>query len=153
MATVADGYPLYYEAANEHGLAVAGLNFPGFAHYFDPVPDKDNIAPFEFVPWILSQCKNLSDAREMLKNTNLCSISFSEALPLSPLHWMISDREETITVDTSTVLWTGNITTDILEVNTLEHVKINSFIIGVNGCLALFNLEELVVLKHSDYTV
>ena len=59
MATVVDGYPLYYEAANEHGLAMAGLNFPGNAHYFEEMEGKDNVAPFEFVPWILGQCKNL----------------------------------------------------------------------------------------------
>lgn len=101
MATVAEHYPLYYEAANEHGLAMAGLNFPGFAHYFDPAPNKDNIAPFEFIPWILAQCKNLSDARTLLKRINLCSISFSEELPLSPLHWMIADRENAITVEST----------------------------------------------------
>ena len=62
MATVANGYPLYYEAANEYGLAMAGLNFPGNAHYFEEMPEKDNIAPFEFVPWILGQCKDLAQA-------------------------------------------------------------------------------------------
>ena len=33
MGTVVDGYPLYYEATNEHGLSVAGLNFVGNAAY------------------------------------------------------------------------------------------------------------------------
>ena len=32
MATVADNYPLYYEATNEMGLSMAGLNFPDNAH-------------------------------------------------------------------------------------------------------------------------
>ena len=27
MATMADGYPLYYEATNEKGLSMAGLNW------------------------------------------------------------------------------------------------------------------------------
>lgn len=99
MATVAENYPLYYEAANEHGLAVAGLNFPGNAHYFNEKPEKDNIAPFEFVPWILGQCKDLADARKLLERINLCNIHFSEALPLSPLHWIIADRDGAITVE------------------------------------------------------
>lgn len=99
MATVAENYPLYYEAANECGLAIAGLNFPGNAHYFEEVPGKDNITPFEFVPWILSQCKNLCEARQLLKNMNLCNIPFSEKWPLSPLHWIIADREGAITVE------------------------------------------------------
>lgn len=99
MAMIAEDYPLYYEAANEYGLAMAGLNFPGNAHYFDPVPGKDNIASFEFIPWILAQCKNLSEARERLKNLNLCNVPFSEAFPLSPLHWILADRSGAITVE------------------------------------------------------
>ena len=99
MATVAQDYPLYYEAANEHGLAMAGLNFPGNAHYFAEMPDKDNIAPFEFVPWILGQCKNLTEARKLLEKINLCNIPFSEEFPLSPLHWIIADRCGAFTVE------------------------------------------------------
>lgn len=99
MAMVAEDYPLYYEAANEHGLAMAGLNFPGNAHYFDEIPEKDNIAPFEFVPWILGQCKDLADVRALLAKINLCNIHFSKEFPLSPLHWIIADRTGAITVE------------------------------------------------------
>lgn len=102
MATVAEGYPLYYEAANECGLAMAGLNFPGNAHYFDEIPGKDNIAPFEFIPWILGQCENLAEARQLLDKLNLCSIHFSEEFPSSPLHWIIADRSGAITVESMT---------------------------------------------------
>ena len=35
MAFVADGYPLYYDAVNEKGLGMAGLNFVGNAVYED----------------------------------------------------------------------------------------------------------------------
>ena len=99
MATVVDVYPLYYEAANEHGLAMAGLNFPGNAHYFEEMEGKDNVAPFEFVPWILGQCKNLKQAQKLLKRINLWNVSFSEELPLSPLHWIIADKKAAITVE------------------------------------------------------
>ncbi len=99
MATVAEEYPLYYEAANEHGLAMAGLNFPGNAHFFEEIPGKDNIAPFEFIPWILGQCKNLCDARKLLEKINLCCIHFSEEYPVSPLHWLVADRTGSITVE------------------------------------------------------
>ena len=47
MATVADNYPLFYEATNEKGLSMAGLNFPGNAEYKPYNEDKDNITPFE----------------------------------------------------------------------------------------------------------
>ena len=41
MAHVAENYPLYYEGANEKGLAMAGLNFVGNAAYGHPMDDKD----------------------------------------------------------------------------------------------------------------
>ena len=99
MATVADNYPLYYEATNECGLSMAGLNFPGNAYYFPETEGKDNIAPFEFIPWILSQCKDLTEAGMLLEKINLCNINFSDKFPLSPLHWMIADKEGAITVE------------------------------------------------------
>ena len=99
MAAVVEDYPLYYEAANEWGLAMAGLNFPSNAHYVPVEEGKDNISPFEFIPWILSQCKNLKQARELLARINLCEIPFNDVFPLSPLHWIIVDREGAITVE------------------------------------------------------
>ncbi len=99
MATVLDGYPLYYEATNEQGLSMAGLNFPGLARYLPEQAGKDNITPFEFIPWILGQCATVEDARKKLDRLNLVDISFSENLPLSPLHWMIADRESAIVVE------------------------------------------------------
>lgn len=99
MAFVADGYPLYYDATNEKGLSIAGLNFPGNADYKEPRDGCDNIAPFEFIPWVLGQCADLKEARLLLQRLNLVNIHFSEALPLSPLHWMIADQQGSIVVE------------------------------------------------------
>ena len=99
MATVVNNVPLYYEATNEFGLSMAGLNFPGNACYYDIQNDKDNVAPFEFIPWILGQCKNINEVKECLNRMNLVNINFSEQLPLSPLHWMISDLNCSIVVE------------------------------------------------------
>lgn len=99
MAVVVEDYPLYYDATNEKGLSMAGLNFPENAHYNEPVDGKDNITPFEFIPWMLSQCKNVREAREKLETINIVNIGFNEQFQLSPLHWIISDREESITVE------------------------------------------------------
>ena len=42
-------YPLFFDCGNDAGLAVAGLNFPGYAEYAeDPVEGKTNIAEQEF---------------------------------------------------------------------------------------------------------
>lgn len=99
MATVVEGYPLYYEAANEHGLAMAGLNFPGNAHYFPVTEGKENIASFELIPWILCNCRDLEEAKAALSRMNLCDIAFSDSLPPSPLHWMIADKTGALTVE------------------------------------------------------
>ena len=99
MATVVGELPLYYDATNEKGLSMAGLNFPGNAVYYDYEPDRDNVAPFEFIPWILGQCASVAEAKQLISRMNLVNISFSEQLPVSPLHWMISDKESSIVVE------------------------------------------------------
>lgn len=99
MATIIDQYPLFYEATNEKGLSMAGLYFPGNAFYGEENPGMDNVAPFEFIPWILGQCADVEEARRLLKRLNLVNIHFSEAFPPTPLHWMISDRDTSITVE------------------------------------------------------
>ena len=99
MAYVVDGFPLYYDAVNEKGLGMAGLNFPGNAVYHPIDPEKDNIGSFEFIPWILSQCATVKEARKQLERMNLATIDYSKELPASPLHWMIADREESIVVE------------------------------------------------------
>ena len=99
MAFVAQDYPLYYDATNEKGLSMAGLNFPGNACYFPEAEGKDNVAPFELIPWILCQCETVVQARALLSKMNLMKMDFSAQLPASPLHWMIADKEESIVVE------------------------------------------------------
>ena len=99
MATVVEDYPLYYEATNEKGLSMAGLNFPENAVYFGFAEEKDNVAPFELIPWILAQCGRVDEAKALLEKINLVNIDFNEQLPLSPLHWMISDKKRSIVAE------------------------------------------------------
>lgn len=99
MAYVVEKIPLYYDAVNEHGLAMAGLNFPGNAVYHPFVEGCDNIAPFELIPWILRQCKTVDEVRILLTRINLWNENFRADLPHSPLHWIIADRECAITVE------------------------------------------------------
>ncbi len=99
MAYVAGNFPLYYDAINEKGLGMAGLNFPGNADYKEIEVGKRNIAPFEFIPYILSQCSNIEETKKLLKEINIVQINFSDELPASPLHWIIADKESSITVE------------------------------------------------------
>lgn len=99
MAAYYNNTPLYYDGTNEKGLYCAGLNFPDNARYLPYVENVYNITPFEFIPWILSQCSDISDAKELISKTNLINIPFSEALPLSPLHFLIADKSGAIVVE------------------------------------------------------
>lgn len=99
MAAVVEGYPLYFDATNEKGLSMAGLNFPGNAEYKPEMENKVNITPFEFIPWILAQCADVREAITLINEMNLVNINYSEELPLSPLHWIVSDRDKSIVVE------------------------------------------------------
>ena len=99
MAHVAGDYPLYYDAINEKGLGIAGLNFVGNAYYNDCADGQDNIAQFELIPWILCQCETVKEVRELLKNINITNEPFSEKFPLAQLHWIIADKDEAIIVE------------------------------------------------------
>lgn len=99
MAFVQENYPLYYDATNEKGLSMAGLNFPENADYKSFAHDKDNVAPFELIPYILGKCATVSEAKELLSHISVYAENFSEQLPLSPLHWMISDSKESIVIE------------------------------------------------------
>ena len=99
MACVMQDYPLYYDAVNEKGLGIAGLNFVGNAHYNKPADGKDNITQFELIPWILGKCATVKEARELLEKINLIDTPFMENLPVAQLHWIIADKDECITVE------------------------------------------------------
>lgn len=99
VAKIEKGYPLYFDATNEKGLSMAALNFPGNAVYNIPENGADNITPFEILPWILCQCANVQEAKKLLEKTNVTDISFCEELPLTPLHWIISDKKESVTAE------------------------------------------------------
>ena len=99
MAHLAGNFPLFYDAINEKGLGMAGLNFVSNADYKPFAPGKDNVAPFEFIAWILSQCTSVKEARLLLDKINLVNTPFSDQLPLAQLHWIIADQEEAISVE------------------------------------------------------
>jgi len=99
MATEMEGYPLYYDATNEKGVSMAGLNFPGNAVFHAFEEGKDNVSPFEFILWILGQCQNMEEVKELLSKLHLYDEPFSKEVPLAPLHYMISYKEESIVVE------------------------------------------------------
>lgn len=102
MASVQEGIPLYYDAVNEKGLCIAGLNFVGNAVYRKHIDGKSNVAQYELIAWLLSQCATVEEAKKLLAGLNILDTPFSPALPVAQLHWLIADRTQSITLESVT---------------------------------------------------
>lgn len=91
--------PMYFDCANEHGLAIAGLNFPGYASFaHEPVEGTENVATFEFPLWVARNFDSVDEVEEALKNVTLVS----QVVPgqqESLLHWFIGDGTRSIVVE------------------------------------------------------
>ncbi|MBQ8841418.1 MAG: choloylglycine hydrolase [Ruminiclostridium sp.] len=100
MGTTEEGFPLYAEGGNETGLCISALKFNDNAVYSEnEEAGKNNIAPYELIPWILGKCRSVTEAKKLLEETNIIGVPFNDKLPLSPLHWHIADKKESITVE------------------------------------------------------
>ena len=99
MGIVVDGFPHYFDAMNEHGLAIAGLNFVGNAVYHPYEESKKNLAQYEFMDYVLCTCKDIYEAKELLNDLNIDDESFSKQYPCASLHWMISDKNGSVVVE------------------------------------------------------
>ena len=99
VARLQDGQPLYFDAVNEHGLAIAALHFPGNAVYLPPKAEAHNVPSYALIPWLLRRCRSVSEARALLQRTNVTAAAFSEALPPSPLHWLLADGKESLVIE------------------------------------------------------
>ena len=100
IGTIINNYPLYADAINECGLAISGLNFPDNCVYYKFNKNKVNITPFELPLYLLSKYKNIKQVKKALKDINILDIPFSKEVGLTPLHFMISDRKESIVIET-----------------------------------------------------
>lgn len=101
VATIMKDTPLFYDAANEHGLAIAGLNFPNNAYYGEIKEQSDvvNLAPFELIPYIMAKYQTVKEVKDFLQHVNVFDEPFMEGVPNTPLHYIISDRKESIVVE------------------------------------------------------
>lgn len=133
-------YPLYYDAYNEKGLGMAGLNFPDYAEYSSEIVDgKVNLAEFELIPYILSNAENVIEAKMLFDNINITDQSFSKEFPISSLHWMVADKSgASFTVE-----------------STADGIKIIDNPVGVltnspTFDLQLFNLKNYIKLSNKN---
>lgn len=97
---VQENVPLYFDCGNDQGLAIAGLNFPGYAQYEEgPVEGKTNIAAYEFPLWVASNFKTVDDVEEALQNVAIVAKAINDLFPISLLHWIIADADRCIVVE------------------------------------------------------
>lgn len=100
MAIVEENIPLYFDCANEAGLAIAGLNFPGYAEYAkDAVDGKTNVAAYEFPLWVVMNFTSVDEAEKVLKDVAIVAKPVSDKFPVSLLHWIIGDGKRSIVVE------------------------------------------------------
>lgn len=99
MATVAEGFPLYYDGVNEHGLGMAGLNFPHSGAYV--AATEGDVASFELIPYVLGRCATVAQAKAALAEIRVCDTAFSAAFLPTKLHWMIADAAASIVVEST----------------------------------------------------
>lgn len=95
-AITVDGDPLWFDAMSEWGLAAAALNFPKSARYGISEPGKRPIPSYAVIPYILSRCKTISEAVELLATITVTNDAISADFPPSPLHWIISDGKSSV---------------------------------------------------------
>lgn len=96
MGTIIDGHIVFADAMNESGLAVAGLNFTGYAHF----EKSGNVPSYDFITWVLYNFDSVEDVSKKIKDVVITDKTINEKTPAPALHWIITDKTgETITVE------------------------------------------------------
>ena len=98
-ARMVNGRPLFFDGMNDAGLCAAALNFPGYAFYRGARCEGINLASFELISYVLSLCSSVEDVKYKLRNLNVTADSVSPELGTTPLHWMVSDKSESIAIE------------------------------------------------------
>ena len=100
MGIVQQDVPLYFDCANDAGLAVAGLNFPGYASYAPaPIEGKTNIAAYEFPLWVVANFETVDEVEEALADAVIVDKPINDMFPSSLLHWIVGDASRSIVVE------------------------------------------------------
>lgn len=100
MAHVEEKTPLFYDAFNEKGLGIVGLNFVSNAYFpKERNPKRKNVCQYEFLTYLLSTCQNISEVKKMLNEISVIDVPFSEKLPNSSLHYLVADEKESIVLE------------------------------------------------------
>ena len=100
MGIIQENTPLYFDCGNEAGLAIAGLNFPGYAQYEpDAVDGKTNVAAYEFPLWVAMNFTTVDEVEKALADVAIVAKPINDKYPVSMLHWIIGDAKRSIVVE------------------------------------------------------
>ncbi len=100
-AALIDGYPLYADAMNENGLCVAGLDFPQKAFYRSPINGKINVPAYDFISYIAAEFSSVDEIKTRISDINITNEPFSDKISCAMLHWMISDGESSVVIEST----------------------------------------------------
>lgn len=99
--TIIDEYPMFADAMNEQGLAFAGLAFEDACEYYDYKAKMKNLTPYEFVLYMLSLFSTVDEVKKELSKTNVLNIPINKETKLANLHYIFTDKKESIVVETT----------------------------------------------------
>lgn len=94
---------LFADGVNEAGLAIAELYYPYEAEYQPKeITGKVNLAPHEFIMWVLGQIGSIEELRKRISEVNIVNAEIALLGLVPPLHFIISDRTgETVVIETN----------------------------------------------------
>ena len=90
----AEGLLGFFDGVNEMGFAAAALYFAGYASYSTELqePDKESLASFEFLHYMLGQCSSIKDIKRVTEYTTIYGTEDPVTNTAAPLHWIAVDR-------------------------------------------------------------
>lgn len=92
------------EGVNEKGLAIAELYFLNEAKYSDAKdPDLLNLAPHEFIMWVLGEISSIQELKERIQEVNIVDVETELLSTVIPLHFIVTDKSgETVVIESNT---------------------------------------------------
>jgi choloylglycine hydrolase len=90
------------DGVNEKGLAIAELYYLNEADYITEADkNKLNLAPHEFIMWVLGNIASISELEEKIKGVNVVNAAISLLGIAPPLHFIVTDKTcRTVVIET-----------------------------------------------------
>ena len=94
------GFPMFYDAANDAGLAIANLAFAESARYPEgPVEGKLNVATYELPLWVTGCFETVAQVKDALSDGVI--VGGPAGSGVTGLHWIVADATESIVIEST----------------------------------------------------